>query len=76
MFQSERLASLGVAARRRPNGLVASILWVAGLIAANQESQGTGGGAFVGVSGASLHPQRVGSDLLQAASAAFCAPPA
>ncbi|MBB5738712.1 hypothetical protein [Brevundimonas aurantiaca] len=34
MFQSERLASLGVSARRRPNGLVASILWVASLIAA------------------------------------------
>ena len=34
MFQSERLASLGVAARRRPNGLVSSILWVASLIAA------------------------------------------
>ena len=39
MFQSERLASLGVAARRRPNGLVASILWVAGLIAAQTQAQ-------------------------------------
>lgn len=34
MFQPERLATVGFAARRRPNGLVASVMWVAGLIAA------------------------------------------
>ena len=34
MFQPERLATIGFAARRRPNGLVASVMWVAGMIAA------------------------------------------
>lgn len=34
MFQPERLATLGFAARRRPNGLIASVMWIAGLIAA------------------------------------------
>jgi len=34
MFQPERLATVGFAARRRPNGLIASVMWVAGLIAA------------------------------------------
>ena len=34
MFQPERLAAIGHAARRRPNGLVASVMWVAGMIAA------------------------------------------
>ncbi|MBA4807747.1 hypothetical protein [Brevundimonas sp.] len=34
MFQSERLATVGFAARRRPNGLVASVMWLAGMIAA------------------------------------------
>jgi membrane protein YdbS with pleckstrin-like domain len=34
MFQPERLATIGVAARRRPNGIVASVMWVAGMIAA------------------------------------------
>ena len=33
MFQPERLATIGIAARRRPNGLVASVMWIAGLIA-------------------------------------------
>jgi len=33
MFQSERLASVGFAARRRPNGLVASAMWLGGLVA-------------------------------------------
>ena len=34
MFQPERLATIGFAARRRPNGLVASVMWIAGMIAA------------------------------------------
>ncbi|WP_428154337.1 hypothetical protein [Brevundimonas sp.] len=34
MFQPERLATIGFVARRRPNGLVASVMWVAGMIAA------------------------------------------
>ena len=34
MFQPERLTTIGFAARRRPNGLVASVMWVAGMIAA------------------------------------------
>jgi membrane protein YdbS with pleckstrin-like domain len=34
MFQPERLATIGFAARRRPNGIVASVMWVAGMIAA------------------------------------------
>jgi Flp pilus assembly protein TadB len=34
MFQPERLAAIGFAARRRPNGLVASVTWFAGMIAA------------------------------------------
>ncbi|KAK0339921.1 hypothetical protein LTR94_032622, partial [Friedmanniomyces endolithicus] len=34
MFQPERLATVGFAARRRPNGLVASVMWLGGLIAA------------------------------------------
>ena len=34
MFQPERLATIGFAARRRPNGLVASVMWLAGMIAA------------------------------------------
>lgn len=34
MFQPERLATIGFTARRRPNGLVASVMWVAGMIAA------------------------------------------
>ncbi|RZJ85742.1 MAG: hypothetical protein EON88_25975 [Brevundimonas sp.] len=34
MFQPERLATIGFAARRRPNGVVASVMWVAGMIAA------------------------------------------
>lgn len=34
MFQPERLAHVGVAARRRPNGLVASVMWLGGMIAA------------------------------------------
>ena len=33
MFQPERLATIGIAASRRPNGLVASVMWIAGLIA-------------------------------------------
>ncbi|WP_395942509.1 hypothetical protein [Brevundimonas sp.] len=34
MFQPERLATVGFTARRRPNGLVASVMWVASMIAA------------------------------------------
>lgn len=34
MIQSDRFASIGLAARRRPNGLAAGALWVCGLIAA------------------------------------------
>ena len=34
MFQPERLATIGFAARRRPNGIVASVMWVAGMVAA------------------------------------------
>ena len=34
MFQPERLATIGFAARRRPNGLIASVMWLAGMIAA------------------------------------------
>ncbi|MFN3838190.1 MAG: hypothetical protein ACK4MI_10820 [Brevundimonas sp.] len=34
MFQPERLATIGFATRRRPNGLVASVMWLAGMIAA------------------------------------------
>lgn len=34
MFQSERLATIGFAARRRPNGLVASVMWIASVVAA------------------------------------------
>ena len=34
MFQSERLAAVGLASRRRPNGLVASVMWLGGLVAA------------------------------------------
>lgn len=34
MFHSERLATIGFAARRRPNGLVASVMWLGGLVAA------------------------------------------
>ena len=34
MFQPERLATIGFAARRRPNGIVASVMWVAGMAAA------------------------------------------
>ena len=33
MFHSERLATIGFAARRRPNGLVASVMWLGGLVA-------------------------------------------
>ena len=33
MFQSERLAAVGLASRRRPNGLVASVMWLGGLVA-------------------------------------------
>ena len=33
MFQPERLAPVGFPARRRPNGLVASVMWLFGLIA-------------------------------------------
>lgn len=33
MFQPERLAAVGLASRRRPNGLVASVMWLGGLIA-------------------------------------------
>jgi len=34
MFQPERLATVGFAARRRPNGLVASVMWLVGMVAA------------------------------------------
>lgn len=33
MFQPERLAAIGFAARRRPNGFVASVMWLGGLVA-------------------------------------------
>ena len=33
MFQPERFATVGFAARRRPNGFVASVMWVFGLVA-------------------------------------------
>ena len=33
MFQPERLAPVGFAARRRPNGLLASVMWLGGLVA-------------------------------------------
>ena len=33
MFQPERFATVGFAARRRPNGVVASVMWVFGLVA-------------------------------------------
>lgn len=32
MFQPERLVTVGFAARRRPNGFMASVMWVCGLI--------------------------------------------
>ncbi|NBB51845.1 hypothetical protein GVN24_26530 [Rhizobium sp. CRIBSB] len=34
MTQSDRFAHIGFAARRRPSGLVASVLWLGGMIAA------------------------------------------
>ena len=33
MFQPERLVTVGFTPRRRPNGLVASVMWLGGLIA-------------------------------------------
>ncbi|WP_292070171.1 hypothetical protein [Brevundimonas sp. UBA7534] len=33
MFQPERLVTVGFTPRRRPNGLVASVMWLGGVIA-------------------------------------------
>lgn len=33
MNQSDPIVSLGLAARRRPSGLLASVMWIGGLIA-------------------------------------------